>query len=86
IPIMLRLALIENLRRVATRIASSRVDRNLADSWADQMIEAAEKDPSKLILLVADMARSEPTLDSAFVAEVARRLQGQSPALTLPLT
>ena len=37
IPIMLRLALIENLRRVAARIAAGRIDRNLADSWADQM-------------------------------------------------
>ncbi|CAN5835595.1 hypothetical protein BH11PSE12_BH11PSE12_00680 [soil metagenome] len=86
IPIMLRLALIENLRRVAVRIALSRGTRNQADSWADQMIAAAEKDPSKLILLVADMARSEPVLDGAFVAELTRRLQGHSPALTLPLT
>ena len=31
IPIMLRIALIENLRRVAVRIATDRIDRNLAD-------------------------------------------------------
>jgi hypothetical protein len=37
-------------------------------------------------LLVADMARSNPPITSAFVAELARRLQGQSPALTLALT
>src|SRR6266481_425566 len=37
IPIMLRLTLIENLRRIAARIAAHRMDRNLADSWADQM-------------------------------------------------
>jgi cyclic beta-1,2-glucan synthetase len=86
IPIMLRLALIENLRRVAARIAASRYDRNRADVWADQMMEAADKDPSSLILLVADMARSDPPLVGSFVAEMARRLQGQSPALTLPLT
>ncbi|MFZ6814789.1 GH36-type glycosyl hydrolase domain-containing protein [Undibacterium sp. Rencai35W] len=86
IPIMLRLALIENLRRVATRIATCRVNRNLANAWADELIDAADKEPGNLILLVADMARSEPLLDSSFVAEVARRLQGQSPALTLPLT
>ena len=34
IPIMLRLALIENLRRVAARIATDRIDRNRADYWA----------------------------------------------------
>ncbi len=86
IPIMLRIALIENLRRSALRIAASRLNRNLAGTWADQMLEAADTDPSNLILLVADMARSLPVLDNSFVAEFARRLQGQSPALTLPLT
>jgi len=33
IPIMLRLALIENLRRVGARIAADRTDRNRADYW-----------------------------------------------------
>src|SRR4029077_8563244 len=39
IPIMLRLALLENLRRVAERIASDRADRNKADDWADKMAD-----------------------------------------------
>ncbi len=86
IPIMIRLALIENLRRAGTRIASDRVDRNRAHDWAGQMIETAEKDPKSLILVVADMARSHPPMSSPFVAEFARRMQGQSAALALPLT
>ena len=86
IPIMLRLALIENLRRVATQIASGRLDRNRACYWADQMIEVADKDPKSLILLTADMARSNPPMKPPFISEIARRLQGQSPALALPLT
>ncbi len=86
IPIMLRLALIENLRRVGVRIAVSRAERNLAGSWADQMTEIAQKDPKSLILVIADMARSNPPMVSAFVAELARRLQGRGPALALPLT
>ena len=86
IPIMLRLALIENLRRVAARVADNRRQRDLANTWADQMTEVAERNPSGLILLVADMARSNPPITSAFVAELARRLQGQSPALTLALS
>ena len=86
IPIMLRIALIENLRRVAARIATDRVDRNLADYWADQMTETAEEDPKSLILVIADMARSDPPMVSSFVAELTRRLQGQGPALAMPLT
>jgi hypothetical protein len=86
IPIMLRLALIENLRRAGARIAAGMIERNRAAQWADQMTETAEKDPKSLILVIADMARSSPPLVSSFVAELARRLQGQSPALAMPLT
>jgi cyclic beta-1,2-glucan synthetase len=45
IPIMLRLALIENLRRVAVRVADSLVEREIAGRWADQMVEAAAHAP-----------------------------------------
>ena len=86
IPIMLRLALIENLRRVGARVFTGSIDRDLAARWAEQMLEIAEKDPKSLILLTADMARSNPPMVSSFVAEFARRLQGQSTALALPLT
>ena len=85
VPIMLRLALIENLRRVAARIAVARADRNHANYWADQMTEIAEKDPKSLILVIADMARSIPPPASSFVAEFSRRLQGQT-GLALALT
>ena len=86
IPIMLRLALIENLRRVSARLIAERSDRNLADLWADKLTEVAESDPKSLVLVIADMARSHPPIASSFVAEFARRLQGQSSALALPLT
>ena len=86
ITIMLRLALIENLRRIAVRVASGRIDRNLADSWADKMTEIAEKDPKSLILVIADMARSNLPMSTPFVSEFVRRLQGQSTALAFPLT
>ncbi|HXE38026.1 MAG TPA: glucoamylase family protein [Azonexus sp.] len=86
IPIMLRLAVIENLRRVGVRIAAGWDERNLADSWADQMVDAADNDPKSLILVIADMARSNPPMGSSFVAELVRRLQGRGPALALPLT
>ena len=86
IPIMLRLALIENLRRVAARITADRINRNLAGHWAEMMTEIVGQDPKSLILTVADMARSSPPMVSAFVAELTRRIQGQGPALALPLT
>ncbi len=86
VPIMLRLALIENLRRVAARVATSLNERSVAGIWADRMIDVAERDPKNLILVVADMARSAPVMTAPFVAELSRRLHGRSTALALPLT
>ncbi len=86
IPIMLRLALIENLRRLAALIAKNRINKNLADYWADQMTETAEKDPKSLILVIADMARYGPPLESDFVAELTRRLVGKGAAFSLPIS
>ncbi|MDE3210841.1 MAG: cyclic beta 1-2 glucan synthetase [Pseudomonadota bacterium] len=86
IPIMLRLALIENLRRVAARVIADWRFRGKAVRWADAMTATAARDPNSVVLVVADMARSHPPMNGPFVAEMARRLQGQSPALALPLS
>ncbi|WP_291988007.1 glucoamylase family protein [Candidatus Accumulibacter sp. ACC007] len=86
IPIMLRLAVIENLRRVGVRIAAGWAERNLAATWAERMAETAVSDPKSLILVIADMACSDPPMVGGFVAELARRLQGRGPTLALPLT
>ncbi len=85
IPIMLRLALIENIRRVSARIAIDKVDRNLADYWAGKMIDTAEKTPKELILVLSDMARSNPPIVGAFVSELIRQLRGKGPDLALVL-
>jgi cellobiose phosphorylase len=85
IPIMLRIALIENLRRVSTHIAVDRIDRNLANYWATRMIETAEKRPRDLIITIAEMTRTRPPLVSAFVAELTRLLSGKGPSLGLAL-
>src|SRR5207249_4485368 len=53
---------------------------------ADRMFDVADRDPKGLILVVADMARSDPPMTAPFVAELARRLHGRSAALALPLT
>jgi cellobiose phosphorylase len=79
VPIMLRLALIENLRRVAARVAAGRRDRDLAVDWAERMVSVVEQNPTDLILVMADMARANPPLSGAFLAEMTRHLQGQSP-------
>src|SRR5690349_18849872 len=56
IPIMLRLALLENLARVAARTAVDRIDAALADHWASLIIDTVERDPKDIVLVIADMA------------------------------
>lgn len=85
IPTMLRLALIENLSRVAAITAVDLKDSALANRWANEIIERAEVDPKNLVLIIADMARTNPPMVSAFVAEFARKLQWKGPELSLPL-
>jgi cyclic beta-1,2-glucan synthetase len=86
LPGMLRLALIENLRRISMEVVKAQRERNLADAWITRIFECAENAPADLIMVVADMARSRPPLSSAFVAELVRRLQGHGNAVSLPLT
>ncbi|MFH1227910.1 MAG: cyclic beta 1-2 glucan synthetase, partial [Planctomycetota bacterium] len=85
IPIMLRLALIENLRRVSSRLVLSQIDRDKADHWARRILEVSAKDADGVVLEIASMARIDLPMSSSFVAEFVRWLHVQSSALNLPL-
>lgn len=81
LPAALRIALLDTLRHVAVRCAQACRERLLAAGWAERMLDTAERRSGDLILLVADMARAVQPLESAFVAELARRLRGRGGAL-----
>ena len=81
IPIMLRLALIENLQRIATRLRSNMEHRNLAYQWITKLEETALKKPSKLIEIVAEMAHSDIPTSGSFVSEFSQCLSSQSSVL-----
>lgn len=66
-PIMLQLALLENLRRVGVRIASRREERDAAIIWADRMHATSEKEPKRLIQLLAEFANADVPLTAPFV-------------------
>lgn len=85
VPIMLRLALLENLRRMAARVMRDGQDRRLAASWAENLNRVAAEAPTDVVLVLADMARSEPPLTGAFVAELTRSLHGRGGALSMPV-
>ncbi len=85
VPIMLRLALLENLRRVAARTALDRIDEKLANYWAEKIITGAEKNRKNLVLIIADMARANPPMVSAFVAPFTQKLQWKGSEVSLAL-
>ena len=83
---MLRLGIIENIRRIGSHIAADGVDKNLAADWANQFLETSQKKTSDVIIVLAEMSKSHIDLTSAFVAEFTRRLQGKGQNLAMPLT
>ena len=80
-PIMLQLALLENLRRVGVRIARRREDLTAAITWADRMLTTAEQEPKQVIQLLAEFANADVPLTAPFVEEFYARLQAQGSAM-----
>lgn len=76
VAIMLRLALIENLRRVAISISWQRAHRDVALGWAKRIDAPSDKHENALLVL-ADMVRENPPLSTAFVAQFTQALHGR---------
>ncbi len=85
-PIMLQLALLENIRRAALRIARRREELNAAIIWADRMLAAAEREPKQLIQLLSEFANADVPLTAPFVEEFYARLQAQGSAMAFVQT
>ena len=85
-PIMLQLALLENLRRIGLRIAHRREELDAAITWADRMLATAERKPKQLIQLLAEFANADVPLTAPFVEEFYARLQAQGPAMAFVQT
>ncbi|MBZ0114805.1 MAG: hypothetical protein K8J08_20260 [Thermoanaerobaculia bacterium] len=80
IPIVLRVVLVENLRRLSDAITSSRTAQQEAQHLAEALLSSEESDRAAVALkrLVADRRR----LGSAFVVELLQRLRNHDPGVT----
>jgi cyclic beta-1,2-glucan synthetase len=85
IPIMLRLALLENLRRVVLAVTAGRRDREAAANWVARMLDIPATTSTHVVLVLAELIATDPPLTHAFVAELATRLQAHG-ALSFPLS
>jgi cyclic beta-1,2-glucan synthetase len=81
VAISLRLALVENLRRLASRIVAARAAREEADALADKLLEVAGRAPNNLPALLAGRLGQHEDLDRAFVVQLTQRLHDQDPAV-----
>ncbi|MFH1468392.1 MAG: glucoamylase family protein [Pseudomonadota bacterium] len=84
VAIMLRLALVENLRRVAVRMSWQRVHRDRALAWA-QRIDAHADQRESAVLVLADMVREQQPLSMVFIAQFTQALQGRGATTTFVL-
>ena len=72
LPLTLRLVLVENLKRAARRIVTSREQRKMADELADRI--AHQPDTTRTQLDSASMADKHGALKGAFIAQLVHRL------------
>ncbi|HEV7681940.1 MAG TPA: glucoamylase family protein [Pyrinomonadaceae bacterium] len=85
VAITLRLALVENLRRLAVLIVRAREDREQADKLADKLLELATRRPDELVSLVSERFGKREKIPQSFVVQLTQRLREQDPAV-MPVT
>ena len=81
VAITLRLALVENLRRLALAIARARQEREEADMLADRFLELASKQPASVITTVNERLGKPEELPHTFLVQLVQRLREQHPAV-----
>ncbi len=77
VAIMLRLALVENLRRLASQSLWAQEERQRADAWADELLQTAERRPTEVFIMLAERERSGEQLSSPFAVQLLQRLRDQ---------
>ena len=77
IPIMLRLALVERLRRLADGVAEARRSRIRARRWHAELASASGLDDRRIRRLLADGRQPDGRLSAAFVVELLQFLRDQ---------
>ncbi|MGH2353733.1 MAG: glycosyl transferase, partial [Chloroflexota bacterium] len=80
-PLMLRLALIENLSRLAVEIDRRQHEHERADLWANRLLTAARRDVDHLLFILAELAREQPNPPPYFADRLVSQLQGEAIAL-----
>ncbi|HJU92363.1 MAG TPA: glucoamylase family protein [Pyrinomonadaceae bacterium] len=81
VAITLRLALVENLRRLAIAIARARAERDEADKVADKLLELASLQPSAVMSYLNERLAKREELPQTFLVQLVQRLREQHPSV-----
>ena len=75
IPTMLRLGLVENIRRMSLRVAARLDEVERADEWAAKIMAANERSPVALTEALDDFIRNHPPFNPAFVTRFLHQIR-----------
>ncbi|HSS22182.1 MAG TPA: glucoamylase family protein [Pyrinomonadaceae bacterium] len=81
VAITLRLALVENLRRLAVIIVRAREDRDQADKLADKLLEHAARRSDALTNLISERFGKRERIPQSFLVQLIQRLREQDPSV-----
>ncbi len=81
--ITLRIALVENLRRLSVNIIVSREEREEADALADELLDTANKNPDQLLPLMIKRLGKRKHFGNAFTEQLTRQMRDQDSAIAL---
>ena len=81
VAITLRLALVENLRRLAITIARARSRRDEADKLADKLLEVASLQPTGVTSFLNERIAKREELPHPFLVQLVQRLREQHPSV-----
>ncbi len=82
VAIMLRLALVENMRRLARQTLWAQDERKRADLWADELLSASERRPGDIFIMLAERQQGGEQLSTPFAVHILQRLRDQGSSIT----
>ena len=80
-PLMLRLALVENLRRLTAQADRRQRERERADFWANRLLTAAFREPDAILPLLAQLSKEQRKIAPHFADRLVSHLFDEEAAL-----
>ncbi len=82
LPIMLQIALVQNLQRLTSQIVDAQQRRSLADRWVDNVFALARKNPRRLEQILTQQDNLPERLDTVLAVQLLQRFFDQGTSTT----